>query len=64
MNKKTKVKGLIRNQTCDNCDLYRYSVKKRAEYCDSSMLLAALPEERTCPRWLKRSMDEATQGPA
>lgn len=52
MNKRKRFKGLIRNQTCDNCDLY--ANKDEKEYCTSSMLGRDLPEERTCSRWMGR----------
>ena len=60
MNKRVKMKGLIRNQTCDNCALR--DSKKGKEYCTSSMLGRDLPEERTCPRWIKEKEMEITMG--
>jgi len=60
MNKRSKIKGLIRNQTCDNCDL-RES-KKGKEYCDSSYFTDDLPEERTCCQWRERKEMKFTIG--
>ena len=58
MNERAKMKGLIRNQTCDNCGLY--GSKKGEGYCTSSMLGRDLPPERTCPKWVKRREMEIT----